>query len=122
LVQVNTSGEASKFGLKPEQVAGFLRALKPFASLRPRGFMTLATFTPEETEVRRCFRVLHEIRDRARNDAPQAAALSGLSMGMSGDFPWAIEEGATIVRVGQAVFGPRTLPDSHYWPGVAGLR
>jgi len=122
LVQVNTSGEASKFGLKPEQVAGFLRALTPFASLRPKGFMTLATFTPEETEVRRCFRVLHKIRDRARNDAPRAAALSGLSMGMSGDFPWAIEEGAIIVRVGQAVFGPRSLPDAHYWPGAAGLR
>ena len=70
----------------------------------------------DEAEVRRCFRLLRDVRDRARQDAPQGAALADLSMGMSGDYPWAIEEGATIVRVGQAVFGPRPLPDSHYWP------
>lgn len=120
LVQVNTSGEASKFGLAPDAVAPFLKELTAFDAIRPRGFMTLATFTPEETEVRRCFRLLRDIRDRARSDAPQGAALSGLSMGMSGDFEWAIEEGATIVRVGQAVFGARALPASYYWPGAAG--
>ncbi len=120
LVQVNTSAEDSKFGLAPEDVAAFLKQLPAFSSLRPRGFMTLATFTPDEAEVRRCFRTLRELRDRARNDAPQAQALAELSMGMSGDFEWAIEEGATIVRVGQAVFGPRPRPDSFYWPGAAG--
>ena len=122
LVQVNTSGEPSKFGLSPESVPGFLRELSSFDALRPKGFMTLATFTPDEAEVRRCFRVLRGIRDRALNDAPQGAALGELSMGMSGDYRWAVEEGATIVRVGQAVFGARPLPDSHYWPGVAGTR
>ncbi|KAA3500482.1 YggS family pyridoxal phosphate-dependent enzyme [Rhizobium rhizogenes] len=120
LVQVNTSGEASKFGLAPDAVAPFLKELTAFDAIRPRGFMTLATFTPEETEVRRCFRLLRHIRDRARSDAPQGAALSDLSMGMSGDFEWAIEEGATIVRIGQAVFGARALPASYYWPGAAG--
>lgn len=120
LVQVNTSGEASKFGLAPEEVAAFLAQLPALSALRPRGFMTLATFTSDEAEVRRCFRLLRDLRDRARQDAPQGDALSELSMGMSGDYPWAIEEGATIVRVGQAVFGPRPLPDSHYWPGAAG--
>ncbi|MCF8470623.1 MAG: YggS family pyridoxal phosphate-dependent enzyme [Parvibaculum sp.] len=120
LVQVNTSGEASKYGLNPEDVAAFLKELAVFDALRPKGFMTLATFTPDEAEVRRCFRVLRNIRDRAQQDAPQAAALADLSMGMSGDYPWAVEEGATIVRVGQAVFGPRPLPDAHYWPGAAG--
>ncbi|MQB12475.1 YggS family pyridoxal phosphate-dependent enzyme [Agrobacterium sp. ICMP 6402] len=120
LVQVNTSGEASKFGLAPDAVAPFLKELTAFDAIRLRGFMTLATFTPEETEVRRCFRLLRNIRDRARSDAPQGAALSDLSMGMSGDFEWAIEEGATIVRVGQAVFGARALPASYYWPGAAG--
>ncbi|MGO4843932.1 YggS family pyridoxal phosphate-dependent enzyme, partial [Rhizobiaceae sp. 2RAB30] len=73
-------------------------------------------FTPDIDEVRRCFRVLRAIRDRARQEAPQGEALAELSMGMSGDFEVAIEEGATIVRVGQAVFGARPLPDSHYWP------
>lgn len=120
LVQVNSSAEASKFGLAPEEVAGFLKQLPAFSSLRPRGFMTLATFTADEAEVRRCFRLLRALRDRARNDAPQGEALAELSMGMSGDFEWAIEEGATVVRVGQAVFGLRLLPDSHYWPGTAG--
>ena len=120
LVQVNTSGEASKYGLAPEDVPGYLRELTAFDTLRPRGFMTLATFTSDEAEVRRCFRLLRDIRDRAMNDAPGGEALTELSMGMSGDYEWAIAEGATIVRVGQAVFGARPLPDSHYWPGAAG--
>ncbi|PWR19922.1 YggS family pyridoxal phosphate-dependent enzyme [Zavarzinia compransoris] len=121
LVQVNTSDEASKYGLHPDEVAAFLKELAAFNSLRPRGFMTLARFTPNIAEVRRCFRVLRDIRDRAMDDAPQGEALRHLSMGMSGDYEIAIEEGATIVRVGQAVFGPRPLPDSHYWPGAAGV-
>lgn len=116
LVQVNTSNEASKYGLAPEDVPAFLKELTAFDTLRPKGFMTLARFTPDEAEVRRCFRVLRDIRDRALTDAPQGEALRHLSMGMSGDYETAIEEGATIVRVGQAVFGPRPLPDSHYWP------
>ena len=120
LVQVNTSGEASKYGLPPGDVPAFLRELRAFGALRPKGFMTLATFTPDEQEVRRCFRQLRAIRDRAQADAPQGAELADLSMGMSGDYVWAVQEGATIVRVGQAIFGPRPLPDSHYWPGAAG--
>lgn len=122
LVQVNTSAEPSKFGLAPHDVPQFLEALSSFDALRPKGFMTLATFTRDEAEVRRCFRLLRLIRDRALNDAPQGASLAALSMGMSGDFEWAIEEGATVVRIGQAVFGPRPLPDAHYWPGLAGTR
>ena len=120
LVQVNTSGEATKYGLPPDDVLPFLRALHAFASLRVRGFMTLARFTPDIDEVRRCFRVLRAVRDRARETAPQGAALHELSMGMSGDYEVAIEEGATTVRVGQAVFGKRPLPDSYYWPAATG--
>lgn len=67
--------------------------------------------------MRRCFRCLRDIRDSALQDAPQGAALGALSMGMSGDYLLAIEEGATIVRVGQAIFGTRPTPDSLYWPG-----
>lgn len=119
LVQVNTSAEASKFGLTPEAVPQFLKELSSFDSLRPKGFMTLATFTHNEAEVRRCFRLLREIRNRAINDSPQGHLLQDLSMGMSGDYEWAIEEGATIVRVGQAVFGVR-LSAAEYWPGAAG--
>lgn len=115
LVQVNTSGETSKFGLHPDEVANFLRELTAFESLRPHGFMTLAVFSAEAARVRQCFRVLRELRDRSLELLPNGE-LDELSMGMSGDYEIAIEEGATIVRVGQAIFGPRPTPDSDYWP------
>jgi len=114
-VQVNTSGEASKYGLAPEEVPAFLRELPAFAALRVRGLMTLALFSSEAERVRDCFVLLRNLRDQLRQDVP-GSALDELSMGMSGDFEIAIEEGATVVRVGQAIFGARALPDSHYWP------
>lgn len=116
-VQVNTSGEASKYGLAPEDVPAFVQALPAFSALRVRGLMTLALFSSEAERVRRCFALLRSLRERLRQSAPAGIALDGLSMGMSGDFEIAIEEGATVVRVGQAIFGARPLPDSHYWPG-----
>ena len=119
-VQVNTSGEASKYGLAPDEVPAFLRALPAFAALRVRGLMTLALLSSEAQRVRRCFVLLRELRDRLRQDAPAGIDLEALSMGMSGDFEIAIEEGATVVRVGQAIFGARALPDSHYWPAAGG--
>ena len=115
-VQVNTSGEASKFGLAPDEVAAFLRQLPAFPALRVRGLMTLALLSDDGARVRGCFVRLRELRDRLRQDAPDGVALDGLSMGMSGDFELAIEEGATVVRVGQAIFGERATPDSLYWP------
>ncbi len=115
-VQVNTSGEARKYGLAPEEVQDFIQALPAFSALRVRGLMTLALFSGEAERVRRCFILLRTLRDRLRQCAPADIELDELSMGMSGDFEIAIEEGATIVRVGQAIFGARALPDSHYWP------
>lgn len=120
LVQINTSGEASKFGLAPEDVARFARQLPGFSRLRVGGLMTLAVFSAEEERVRRCFRLLRDIRERLRQDGPAGLAFDALSMGMSGDFEIAIEEGATIVRVGQAIFGSRPTSDAYYWPGAAG--
>lgn len=116
-VQVNTSGEASKYGLASEDVPAFIQALPAFTALRVRGLMTLALFSSEAERVRQCFVLLRSLRDRLRQSAPAGIALDELSMGMSGDFEIAIEEGATVVRVGQAIFGARPLPDSHYWPG-----
>jgi pyridoxal phosphate enzyme (YggS family) len=116
-VQVNTSGEESKFGLEPDAVADFLQQLPQYQSLRVRGLMTLAVFSSDTELVRKCFRVLRGLRERLRDSAPDGVSLEELSMGMSGDFEIAIEEGATVVRVGQAIFGARALPDSHYWPG-----
>lgn len=115
-VQVNTSGEASKWGLPPEEAAAFLRALPAYPALRVRGLMTLALFSADADRVRACFARLRTLRDRLRQDAPAGMTLDGLSMGMSGDYEIAIEEGATVVRVGQAIFGSRALPDSYYWP------
>lgn len=114
-VQVNTSGEPSKFGIAPEEAPAFAEALAPFTRLKPKGLMTLALFSKDEAGVRVCFQRLRAVRDNLR--ARGFAEIAGLSMGMSGDFEIAIEEGASIVRVGQALFGPRALPDAHYWPG-----
>ncbi|MFT7773632.1 YggS family pyridoxal phosphate-dependent enzyme [Roseateles sp.] len=119
-VQVNTSGEGSKYGLIPEDVPAFVRALPAFSALRVRGLMTLALFSSEVQRVRQCFVLLRGLRDRLRQSAPAGISLDELSMGMSGDFEIAIEEGATVVRVGQAIFGARITPDSHYWPGESG--
>jgi len=119
-VQVNTSGEASKYGLSPEDVSAFVQALPAFCALRVRGLMTLALFSSQAERVRQCFVLLRNLRDRLRQSAPAGIGLDELSMGMSGDFEIAIEEGATVVRVGQAIFGARPLPDSYYWPGGVG--
>lgn len=116
LVQVNTSGEDSKFGLAPEAVHDFVRQLPAFSSLRVRGLMTLALFSSDVERVRQCFVLLRQLREQLRQDAPDGIAMDELSMGMSGDFEIAIEEGATIVRVGQAIFGARATPDAYYWP------
>lgn len=121
-VQVNTSGEASKYGLPPGEVQAFLGALPGYTALRVRGLMTLALFSSEAERVRRCFALLRTLRDRLRDGAPAGIGLEELSMGMSGDLEIAIEEGATVVRVGQAIFGSRLVPDGHYWPGASGTQ
>lgn len=115
-VQVNTSNEDSKFGLHPDALLPFVDRLGEFPRLKPRGLMTLALFSSEMARVRPCFALLRRLRDEA---AARHPGLTGLSMGMTGDFEEAIAEGATVVRVGQAIFGKRPTPDEHYWPGFA---
>lgn len=113
LVQVKTSDEPSKYGLDPAQLLGFLDELADCPTMRVRGLMTLAINTSDPEAIRGCFRRLRLLRDEAAahgHDVPR------LSMGMSGDFPLAIAEGATEVRIGTAIFGSRPLPDSYYWP------
>lgn len=117
LIQVNTSGESTKFGLAPDEVEAFLHELPAYPRLRPRGFMTLALFSPDISLVRLCFERLRLLRDRLGGQTP-AGLLPELSMGMSGDYEAAIEEGATIVRVGRGIFGSRPGSDAHYWPGL----
>ena len=115
-IQINTSDEPQKYGMAPDAAEAFIRALPAYSALRPRGLMTLALFSDDHEAVRRCFVRLRELRDRLRETNP---AIAELSMGMSGDFELAIAEGATTVRVGQAIFGARRTPDSEYWPGLA---
>ena len=77
--------------------------------------MTLALFSAEADKVRQCFVTLRNLRDQLQSALPDGMSMHELSMGMSGDFETAILEGATIVRVGQAIFGARQYPDSYYW-------
>ncbi|MDE2315864.1 MAG: YggS family pyridoxal phosphate-dependent enzyme [Xanthomonadaceae bacterium] len=104
LVQVKTSPEESKHGLPPAELPAFLDSLRQYDSLRVRGLMTMATHSDDPAEVRACFRRLRELRDAMQ---ARGHGLPRLSMGMSGDFPLAIAEGATEVRIGSAIFGPR---------------
>jgi len=114
-VQVNTSGEESKYGLHPDDLLPFIERLPDYPRLKPRGLMTLALFSSDLNKVRSCFRLLRNLRDQA---AERHSGITKLSMGMSGDFEAAIEEGADIVRVGQAIFGERPTPDAFYWPDL----
>ncbi|MBB5832275.1 YggS family pyridoxal phosphate-dependent enzyme [Brachybacterium aquaticum] len=108
LIQVNTSGEESKGGYAPsaDEIAPVVERLRGGAWLRPVGLMTIGANTSDETAVRASLRSLRELRDEVR-ERLGAEELTELSMGMSGDLEIAVQEGATIVRVGSAIFGPR---------------
>jgi pyridoxal phosphate enzyme (YggS family) len=105
LVEVNVAGEASKFGWSPERLLAEWTALNACPRIEWHGLMTVAPYAPDPEKVRPVFRRLRELRDQI--SARLGAPLPVLSMGMSGDFEVAIEEGATLVRVGTALFGPR---------------
>ena len=105
LLQVNVSGEASKFGLAHDEVPGLLEAAQECMNLEVRGVMTIPPFTPEPEKAAPVFARLRACRDAWR--AASGFDLPELSMGMSHDFEVAIAEGATMIRVGSALFGPR---------------
>ncbi|QDP98721.1 YggS family pyridoxal phosphate-dependent enzyme [Microlunatus elymi] len=106
-IEVNTSGETSKNGLPPGEVAELAIALQQFDRLRPRGLMTIAANTDDQDQVAACFRTMIEVRRQLQDDDRIDADYGELSMGMSGDFELAVEHGATTVRVGTAIFGTR---------------
>ncbi|NYT38675.1 YggS family pyridoxal phosphate-dependent enzyme [Allopusillimonas soli] len=117
LVQVKTSTEPTKYGLPPAELPGFLRQVAgDFPTLRIKGLMTLAINLPDKDAVRACFRTLRTLRDQMRELAIDGIEMERLSMGMSGDFEIAIEEGSTEVRIGTAIFGGRIYNDDYYWP------
>jgi PLP dependent protein len=108
LLEVNVAGEATKFGFQPDAVLEHLDAINALLRLEVHGLMTIAPWTPEPEKVRPAFRRLRELKEAC--EGKLGAPLPHLSMGMSGDFEVAIEEGATIVRIGTALFGPRPKP------------
>jgi pyridoxal phosphate enzyme (YggS family) len=99
LLQVNVSSEASKFGLPPDEVSSAVEVIAHLPHLQIKGLMTIAPFTNNPEEVRPFFRQLRLLRD--------SLGLEHLSMGMTDDFEIAVEEGATMVRIGRAIFGQR---------------
>ena len=105
LLEVNLAGESSKFGYSPEKLLAELSQINALPRLEIHGFMTVPPYTTNAENVRPVFRRMRELKERA--EQALGAPLPHLSMGMSGDFEVAIEEGATIVRVGTALFGPR---------------
>jgi len=104
LAQVNVSGEASKFGIKPEDADGFANSIRALKNIRFVGLMTIAPESDDPESSRPYFKALRELRDRLNTLRAKQDALRVLSMGMTGDFEVAIEEGATMLRVGRAIF------------------
>lgn len=106
LVQVNVAGEETKYGILPSEAEDFVEAAARLPGLAVRGLMTIAPWTSQPEEVRPVFRQLKDIAIRLRNNTA-GATMEYLSMGMSGDFEVAVEEGANILRIGTAIFGER---------------
>ncbi len=104
LVEVNVSGEQSKYGMLPADVEAFLEQASGYDQVRISGFMTMAPLVHDPEQARPVFRALRELKDRLAPAFASRFSLTELSMGMSNDYEVAVEEGATIVRVGSALF------------------
>lgn len=107
LVQVNASGEASKWGIPPDELLPFLQRAAGLAGLRIIGLMAIAPLVDDPEQARPVFRSLRRLADEIRAQGLEAVEMKHLSMGMTHDYRVALEEGATILRVGRALFGPR---------------
>lgn len=107
LVEVNLSGETSKFGIAPEDVMELIRQVASLKHISIEGLMTMPPYFDDPERARPYFVELRKLRDRVKGEEIEGARMDELSMGMSGDFEAAIEEGATMIRVGTAIFGER---------------
>ena len=114
-IQVNTSYEQTKFGVIPNQVIKLIKDIATLENIHIKGLMTIGLFSSNSSEVRKCFQLLKSIQHDIKKLKIPNVEMKELSMGMSSDLEIAIEEGATIVRVGTDIFGERIYPDSHYW-------
>lgn len=107
LIEINISGEANKSGLNPELLRDFVRKLQKYRGLQVRGLMGMAAYTDNEEEIRSSFRLLRTLLEDCRDLETENLRFEELSMGMSNDYRIALEEGATMLRVGTAIFGAR---------------
>lgn len=115
LIQVNTSNEESKFGVSPDNAIELVKQVAELKTLKIKGLMTIGLFSVETEKVRNCFQLLKNIQQQLIALEIPNVEMNELSMGMSSDLEIAIEEGATIIRVGTGIFGQRIYPDSYYW-------
>jgi|TARA_B100000035_G_scaffold42560_2_gene31883 hypothetical protein len=106
LLQVNTGQDSAKHGFHPENLETLLEALE-LKNLGVKGLMTIGVFTSDETTTRKTFQKLRQIKERLNRHLPEEDQLTELSMGMSSDYEIAVEEGATMLRIGTALFGER---------------
>jgi pyridoxal phosphate enzyme (YggS family) len=109
LVEVNTSEEESKYGVPAERALELVRQMAPLPNIAIQGLMTVGAWLPDPEEVRPCFVMLRKLRDRISEQHIPNLDIHELSMGMTNDFEVAVEEGATMVRIGTAIFGPRNV-------------
>lgn len=107
LVQINVAGDENKFGLKPKETIEYLKEVSEFENLQVKGLMTMVPYVDDSEQVRPHFRKLKELFEKVKKVEIPNIEMQELSMGITNDFEVAIEEGATIVRVGSAIFGPR---------------
>ena len=115
LIQVNTSNEESKFGVAPEGAIELTKQVSMLPNIHIKGLMTIGLFSAEEEKVRVCFKLLKSLQQQIVALNLPGVEMRELSMGMSHDLEFAIEEGSTMVRVGTAIFGKRIYADSYYW-------
>ncbi len=107
LLQVNISGEGTKSGISAKEAPGLISEISRMENLSVKGLMTMPPYFYQPEKVRPFFAALRELRDEIKKQAPANVSMEELSMGMTGDFEVAIEEGATFVRIGTAIFGER---------------
>ncbi|MCJ7459400.1 MAG: YggS family pyridoxal phosphate-dependent enzyme [candidate division Zixibacteria bacterium] len=107
LIEVNTSGESSKYGIKPEEVSNLVEQISELGNVKIKGLMTVGLLTEELEKVRPCFVKLRNLFESLKSLKKENVEMRYLSMGMSSDFELAVEEGASMIRVGTAIFGPR---------------
>ena len=112
LIEVHATNEPTKYGVKPEQTASLVKELAMLDNIRVRGLMTMGPLADDPEASRSSFRMLRQLQTEIRSLGIEHISMDHLSMGMSHDYPIAIEEGATFLRIGTAIFGERIQPQS----------